>query len=241
MQDIFTEVKLPEDFLNELARRFHEDGLIDVLGSTIAGIGEEIALMKFNENYRSVAIRVHSIYAIETKIQAITLLVQIKPIAAIMPDLPNWIPTQASSSGALIEQSSFLGHFFALSPFAPGVPQKFFKDPKLMAPGDRLSMTNSIQEAVRQYQNGLHKICHLIVTSGDHGRRGVLDWFSAALSQNQKRKALQVDPTTVASDGFMCNVVAVLNKFAEPFVDLHGKKVSRQTKRIWINIIRSTK
>ena len=59
MQDIFTEVKLPEEFLNELARRFHEDGLIDVIGSTITGIAEEIAAIKFNENYRSVAIRVH--------------------------------------------------------------------------------------------------------------------------------------------------------------------------------------
>jgi ubiquitin conjugation factor E4 B len=155
-----------------------------------------------------------------------TLLVQIKPIAAIMPDVPNWIPTQSGqSSGALIEMSSFLGHFFALSPLAPGVPTKFFKDPKLMTPGDRLSMTNSIQEAVRQYQTNLYTICNLIVRSGNHGRRGVLDWFSAVLSQNQKRKALQVDPTTVASDGFMYNVVAVLNKFAEPFVDIQGKKV----------------
>jgi ubiquitin conjugation factor E4 B len=154
-----------------------------------------------------------------------TLLVQIKPIAAIIPDLPNWIPIQTTPSGALIEQSSLLGRFFSLSPLSPGVPSKFFKDPKLMTPGDKVSMTNSIQEAVRQYQSNLHKICHLIITSGNNGRRGVLDWFSAVLAQNEKRKALQVDPTTVASDGFMVNVVAVLNKFAEPFVDIHGKKV----------------
>jgi hypothetical protein len=98
-----------------------------------------------------------------------------------------------------------------------------------MAPGDRLSMTNSMQEAVRQYQNSLHKICHLIVTSSNNGRRGVLDWFSAVLAQNTKRKALQVDPTTVASDGFMVNVVAVLNKFAEPFVDVRGTRVKPHT------------
>jgi len=59
MQDVFTDIKLPEEFLAELAKRFHEDGLVDVLGSTIMGIGEEIASVKFNENYRSVAIRVH--------------------------------------------------------------------------------------------------------------------------------------------------------------------------------------
>lgn len=94
-------------------------------------------------------------------------------------------------------------------------------------------MTNSMQEAVRQHQNSLHKICHLIITSSNQGRRGVLDWFSAVLAQNQKRKALQVDPTTVASDGFMVNIVAVLNKFAEPFVDILGKKVL-PTKERWL-------
>ena len=57
MQDIYTEVKLPEEFLQELAKRFHEDGLVDVIGSTVMGIAEEIASTKFNENYQS-AIRV---------------------------------------------------------------------------------------------------------------------------------------------------------------------------------------
>lgn len=60
MQDMLTDVKLPEEFLNELAKRFHDDGLIDVIRSTVIGIAEEIALVKFNENYRSVAIRVLS-------------------------------------------------------------------------------------------------------------------------------------------------------------------------------------
>jgi ubiquitin conjugation factor E4 B len=75
------------------------------------------------------------------------------------------------------------------------------------------------------YQGYLFKICSLIIKSGPHGRRGVLDWFSAALTQNEKRKALQVDPALVASDGFMCNIVAVLNQFAEPFVGIKADKV----------------
>ena len=154
------------------------------------------------------------------------LLSQIKPIASIMPDLPNWIPAPTNPpSGAIIEQSSLLGQFFALSPLAPGVSQAYFRDPKTMSPGDKLSMTNSIQEAVRQYQTYLFQICNFIIKSGNQGRRGVLDWFSAVLAMNEKRRALQVDVALVASDGFMCNVVAVLNKFAEPFVDVQGKKV----------------
>jgi ubiquitin conjugation factor E4 B len=58
MQDIFTEVKLPEEFLVEFALRFHDDGLIDVLGSTLNHIAEDMASLKFNSNSRSVVIRV---------------------------------------------------------------------------------------------------------------------------------------------------------------------------------------
>lgn len=153
-------------------------------------------------------------------------LVQNKPIASIMPDLPNWIPSPSNPpSGATIEQNSLLGHFFHLSPLAPGVPKEFFKDPKAMSRSDKLSMGNNIQEAVRQYQDNLHKICTSIIKSGDKGKRGVLDWFAAVLDQNQKRRALQVDSATVATDGFMYNVVAVLNRFAIPFVDINGTKV----------------
>lgn len=55
---LYNEIKLPEGFLNELARRFYEDGLIDIIGSMIMGIFEEIASINFNENYMT-AIRVH--------------------------------------------------------------------------------------------------------------------------------------------------------------------------------------
>jgi ubiquitin conjugation factor E4 B len=105
-----------------------------------------------------------------------------------------------------------------------------------MSHGDKVSMTNSIQDAVRQYQNYLFQICSFIIKSGNTGRRGVLDWFSAVLSQNEKRRALQVDPATVASDGFMCNIVAVLNKFAEPFVDVQGRKVTPSEESFLIHI-----
>jgi ubiquitin conjugation factor E4 B len=61
LQDIYTEVKLPEEFLHELAKRFYDDGLVEVIGSTITGISEEIASLKFNENYRSV-LRVYYLF-----------------------------------------------------------------------------------------------------------------------------------------------------------------------------------
>jgi hypothetical protein len=58
LQDIFTDILLPEEFLNEFVKRFHDDGLIDVIGSTIVRLGEEMASIKFNESIRNVIIRV---------------------------------------------------------------------------------------------------------------------------------------------------------------------------------------
>jgi hypothetical protein len=150
-----------------------------------------------------------------------TVITKVKPIASILPDLPNWIPEQTAVSGAIIEHSSLLGHYFALSPLSSGVPQIVFQD--LPSMSQTQSKLTSIQEEIQAYQKQLHTICYSIVCSSHKGRRGVLDWFSAALSWNKKRLATQTDPPTVASDGFMCNVVAVLNYFAKPFLQDNSK------------------
>jgi ubiquitin conjugation factor E4 B len=139
----------------------------------------------------------------------------------IVPELPSWINIGNPASGATIEQS-FLGHFFILSPLAPGVPNEFFRDLKY------------VQEALRQYQTHLYQMCLAIVKSGREGQRAVLNWFGEVLATNLKRKVPHVDPTTIASDGFMINVVAVLNKFAEPFVDIHCNRVpSHNCSALW--------
>jgi ubiquitin conjugation factor E4 B len=193
---------------------------VDVIAPTVVGISEEIGSIKFNENYQSAIRVIHVLFYLT---QAMTLLVQNKLIAGVMPSIPNWIPSQPTS-GAVIEHS-LLGRFFSLSPLSNGVTETYFKSPKLMTPGDKLSMSNTVQEALRRYQDYLFKICDAIVRSGTEGRRGILDWFSAALEQNTKRKAMQVDLTTVASDGFMINLVAVLNKFSDPFIDIQATRV----------------
>lgn len=71
----------------------------------------------------------------------------------------------------------------------------------------------------------------------------MLDFFALAINLNKKRGAIQVkifqetwyiyilislvkvDQATVASDGFMLNITAVLNKLCEPFMDASFSKV----------------
>ena len=47
------------------------------------------------------------------------------------------------------------------------------------------------------------------------------------MNTNHKRRALQVDPREVASDGFMMNVTTILDRFCEPFMDNDFSKVDK--------------
>jgi len=66
----------------------------------------------------------------------------------------------------------------------------------------------------------------LIIRSSPVARGKILDFFARVINLNLKRGAIQVDPATVASDGFMLNINAVLTKLCEPFMDASFSKVS---------------
>lgn len=70
----------------------------------------------------------------------------------------------------------------------------------------------------------LDVINHLIRASKE-AREKVLDWFAAAINLNHKRRALQVDPKAVSSDGFMFNITTCLDQLCEPFMDAAFTKV----------------
>lgn len=55
----------------------------------------------------------------------------------------------------------------------------------------------------------------------------MLQLFAKVLQMNVKRQGLQVDPRTVAGDGFMVNMQAVLLQLALPFIDAHYTKLDR--------------
>ena len=64
-----------------------------------------------------------------------------------------------------------------------------------------------------------------MVRASPESREAVLQYFAKVVSLNVKRGGMQVDPTTVASDGFMINLQSILLSFAEPFMDATYSKV----------------
>ena len=82
----------------------------------------------------------------------------------------------------------------------------------------------------------LFQIVNTLIRVSPEAKSRVLDWFAAIMDLNIKRTAIQVrcaeslsqfccsitpqiDPGTVASDGFMLNVTSVLTRLCEPFMD----------------------
>lgn len=92
----------------------------------------------------------------------------------------------------------------------------------------------------------MFNVCNSIVRANPEARDRLLDYFSYAIQLNEKRAQMQVDPQTVASDGFMHNITGVLLMFSDPFLDVRASKIDkidstyfRTSKRI--NVTEDTK
>jgi ubiquitin conjugation factor E4 B len=126
-----------------------------------------------------------------------------------------------------IEKHTLLGPFFRISPLQREVTKEYFAAPKTM---DKRHI-NTSQEALRltlqTHQRDLLEIINHFVRASPKSRNRTLDWFAYIVNANHKRRALQVDPNTVSSDGFMMNVTVVLDGLCEPFMDTTFSKVSK--------------
>ena len=80
---------------------------------------------------------------------------------------------------------------------------------------------------MKSIQSALFQIFNAFVRASPEAREAVLQYFSRVISLNVKRGGMQVEPDTVASDGFMINLQTVLLRFAEPFMDAKYSKMDR--------------
>ena len=80
---------------------------------------------------------------------------------------------------------------------------------------------------LRAHQDELFIIANAFVRAGPDTRSRTLNWFAYIMNMNHKRRAMQVDPREVASDGFMLNVSAIMDRFCEPFMDNDFSKVDK--------------
>lgn len=126
-----------------------------------------------------------------------------------------------------IERHTILGPFFRISPLQPEAIKSYFPGPRSL---DRARIANaqeSMRIVLRAHQDDLFVIANAFIRAGPDTRSRTLSWFAYIMNQNHKRRAMQVDPREVASDGFMLNVTTILDRFCEPFMDSDFSKVDK--------------
>lgn len=135
-----------------------------------------------------------------------------------------------------IEKQTILGPFFRISPLQTEVTRVYFAGPRTMDKGRVRNAQNALQMTLAAHQADLRSIINALVRAGAEAKNKVLDWFAYAMNVNHKRRAIQVDPRDVSSDGFMMNVTVILDCLCEPFMDGTFSKVDR----IDVNYFRSS-
>ena len=140
--------------------------------------------------------------------QALRNYAQYPPLIDALTQSTNFLPDNIEAQN--IEIKSTLGPFFRLSPLQGSVASNYFANPKTR---DRTYIINS-QKALRltlsTHQEMLFSIVNAVVKSSKISREKMLDWLALTVNKNHKRRAMQVDPKTTSSDGFMVNVTVCL-------------------------------
>ncbi|KAJ8320744.1 hypothetical protein KUTeg_002331 [Tegillarca granosa] len=124
----------------------------------------------------------------------------------------NWLPKSLSqASGMELEKLSFLGPFLGLSVFAEDntkVVEKYFSGHQLTPENCRL-VNQSLQHGLEYVRNELYRIIHALLLNAD-SRDIALTFIATSLDRNMKKCQIQVDERFVAGDGFMLNLLTVL-------------------------------
>lgn len=131
----------------------------------------------------------------------------------------------SETDAASFELNTLLGPYFRLSPLQAPVTTTYFSSPKTRDQGFILNSQRSLRMTQQLLSSDLLDVLNHLIRASKEAREKVLDWFAAAINLNHKRRALQVDPRAVSSDGFMFNITTCLDQLCEPFMDASFSKV----------------
>ena len=138
-----------------------------------------------------------------------------RPICQLMTEMTEWLPEEIAtgSGGRELPAVSLLGPLLALSIFAEEDPtgaEHYFSGPNKQ---NARTITSQIQQELEISRVSLHKLFHSILVNAS-SRNAALNYLSECMARNLKRQQLQVNERTVAGDGFMLNVLSVLQLLA---------------------------
>ncbi|KAH8883682.1 hypothetical protein GQ53DRAFT_428166 [Thozetella sp. PMI_491] len=195
------------------------------------------AMARIDENDAILPLFTLAMVEISTKLSSLTMNDDYKPCVNVLLTYSKFAPLlnavaqdprfQMAQSAPNVEKNTILGPFFRISPLQTEVTRTYFTGPRTMDKGHIKNAQNALQITLAAHQDDLKSIINAFVRASTETRNKVLDWFAYAMNVNHKRRALQVDPKEVSSDGFMMNVTVILDCLCEPFMDSTFSKVDR--------------
>ncbi|KAI5809660.1 ubiquitin elongating factor core-domain-containing protein [Peziza echinospora] len=204
---------LPLEFFNALIGQFEEDPMMEeAFAAAIPRLSQNLNHVDFSTNYKPY-------------LSALGRIISSKPLAKLFYESPAFLPEDVT--GNTIETNTLLGPFFKLSPLQPKVLDLYFSGFKGRTQVALNDTKNALQLSLKVFQEQLHNIIFTLIRVSPEARLKVLDFFATTMNLNVKRTALQVDSSTVASDGFMLNITAILIKISTPFIDTNLTKIGK--------------
>ncbi|KAG8527920.1 uncharacterized protein KY384_006836 [Bacidia gigantensis] len=201
------------DFLMEaIARMSNDESVKDVLVGAFEDLSRRLAQMTMNDDFKPY-------------VNALRGIVQYTALVEAITQSPLFLPP--SIQAPLVETATFLGPFFRISPLQGDVTNTYFSAPSTRDQGFIANSQRSLRMALQTHQMDLLDIVNKIIKTGKNPRERILDWFAMCCNVNHKRRAMQVDPKTVSSDGFMVNVTVCLDQLCDPFMDASFSKIDR--------------
>ncbi|KAJ9098222.1 hypothetical protein QFC21_004551 [Naganishia friedmannii] len=235
---------LPQ-FLTDLAARFTITDAADDDPDSLHRILESVLSFLFQEFFKA-APPVDLVGGEWRRwVGAVEVLVQVKAIAAlcragadrvVFPvgtvDAAECVSSRMGKScgggggGGLLKWGRLadLGSTFLIQ---PNVWKTYFANPDERSKGDIEANQEGLRASLVQLQDELFKVYNAIIRASPEARDHLLDFIGTVVNRNVKRSGMRVDPKTVASDGFMVNLQAILLRLFEPVLDVTYSKLDR--------------
>ncbi|KAJ6031253.1 hypothetical protein N7540_001985 [Penicillium herquei] len=200
------------EFISEAVKRFEDDdGVKPAFIAAVEELSAGLSTKDINDDYKPYS-------------TALRNLVRHASIAAAITESSIF---NDSKDPAQFEKVTLLGPWFRLSPLQANVTMSYFSSPKTRDQAYILNAQRSLRMTQQLVSSDLLDVINHMIRASKEARDRVLDWFATALNINHKRRAMQVDPEHVASDGFMFNLTTCLDQLCEPFMDASFTKIDR--------------
>ncbi|XP_052828184.1 ubiquitin conjugation factor E4 B isoform X1 [Octopus bimaculoides] len=139
-----------------------------------------------------------------------------RPICSLMVSQSNWLPkVMRKTTGLEMEKLTLLGPFLSLSVFVGDnvkVVEKYFSN-HLLTPDNARLIFQTLQHGLEYARTEQYKIIHAVLVNSE-SRDAAIGLLEKFIDGNSKKSQIQVDERYVAGDGFMLNLLTVLQMLA---------------------------